>query len=77
MKWPTEGRSDILSQFLELQSNTIKSSTGTKQCPLLRSRTIVHELVWRCLGQYISTDDLSHWLTQVAEECPEGTDTAF
>ena len=32
---------------------------------------MLHELVWRCLGQYISTDDLNGWLGSTSASCNE------
>ena len=100
-KWSSDGKSDILGQFVDLQKNQGKGEVG-KNSPLLKARTIVHELIWRCLGQlwvqsnklpsngkqvsivspshlrmiepmgqYISTDDISQWLSQAAEQFPE------
>ena len=49
-KWSSDGKSDILGQFVDLQKNQGKGEIG-KNSPLLKARTIVHELIWRCLGQ--------------------------
>ena len=50
-KWSSDGKSDILGQFVDLQKNQGKGEVG-KNSPLLKARTIVHELIWRCLGQF-------------------------
>ena len=34
-------------------------------------RKIMHELVWRYLGEYVSTDDMNQWLGSASQDCPE------
>ena len=56
-KWSDSGKADLATKFI--------------QADLLNQRTILHELVWRCLGQYISTDDLNGWLGSTASQKTE------
>ena len=56
-KWSSDGKSDILGQFVDLQKNQGKGEVG-KNSPLLKARTIVHELIWRCLGQLWVQSDM-------------------
>ena len=64
--WSSSGKADILAQFGQLyQASKKERQAGHKL------RKLLHELVWRYLGEYISTEDMSHWFGMAGQEHPE------
>ena len=61
--WTTTGKADIQSQFSEHYQQSKKDVTVG-----FKVRKLLHELVWRYLGEYISTEDMNEWLSKAAQE---------
>jgi len=64
--WPSSGRAEVLKQFNDSYRASKKDISNGYQL-----RKIMHELLWRYLGEYVSTDDMNQWLGSASQDCPE------